>query len=69
MLDDFSHDTQEDDLTHLPEILQLHDLSMDPPAGMRNNFAGDRSTISQIVVFTTTSSMRVIVEIYYPKSE
>lgn len=38
MLDDFNRETREDDLTHLPEILQLHDLSMDPPAGTAKEF-------------------------------
>jgi hypothetical protein len=38
MLDDWNQDTREDDLTHLPEILQLHDLSMDPPAGTKEDF-------------------------------
>ena len=33
LLDDERKATGEDDLTHLPEILQLHDLSLDPPAG------------------------------------
>lgn len=33
LLDDERKDTAEDDLTHLPEILRLHDLSRDPPAG------------------------------------
>lgn len=33
LLDDFSNDVGEDDLTHLDEILRLHDLRMDPPAG------------------------------------
>jgi SAM-dependent methyltransferase len=33
LLDDFARDTGEDDLTHLDEILALHDLSMDKPAG------------------------------------
>lgn len=33
LLDDFTRDVGEDDLTHLDEILALHDLSMDPPAG------------------------------------
>jgi SAM-dependent methyltransferase len=33
LLDDFNHDVGEDDLTHLDEILSLHDLQMDPPAG------------------------------------
>ena len=36
--DDFTHDVGEDDLTHLDEILALHDLSMDPPAGDLNHF-------------------------------
>ena len=33
LLDDFARNTAEDDLTHLDEILALHDLSMDRPAG------------------------------------
>jgi SAM-dependent methyltransferase len=35
---DFQANTQEDDLTHLDEILRLHDLSLDPPAGSRQLF-------------------------------
>lgn len=31
--DDYANDVGEDDLTHLDEILALHDLKMDPPAG------------------------------------
>jgi len=38
MLDDFDRNTKEDDMTHLPEILQLHDLSMDAPAGTPDGF-------------------------------
>lgn len=38
LLDDFANDTGEDDLTHLDEILALHDLAMDPPAGDLDNF-------------------------------
>jgi SAM-dependent methyltransferase len=38
MLEDFDSDTKEDDLTHLPEILELHDLSMDPAAGSAGQF-------------------------------
>ena len=30
---DFRADMGEDDLTHLDEVLKLHDLSLDPPAG------------------------------------
>lgn len=32
-LKDFTNDVGENDLTHLDEILRLHDLRMDPPAG------------------------------------
>jgi SAM-dependent methyltransferase len=32
LLQDFTSNTSEHDLTHLPEILDLHDYSMDPPA-------------------------------------
>jgi SAM-dependent methyltransferase len=38
MLEDYASNMGEDDLTHLPEILQLHDLSMDPPAGSPEQF-------------------------------
>lgn len=38
LLDDYQADIGEDDLTHLDEILRLHDLSMDPPAGDRDSF-------------------------------
>ena len=38
MFEDWERNTQEDDLTHLPEILELHDLSRDPLAGSLENF-------------------------------
>jgi ubiquinone/menaquinone biosynthesis C-methylase UbiE len=38
MFDDFERNTGEDDLTHLPEILEKHDLTMDIPAGSRQDF-------------------------------
>ena len=38
MLDDFEREIDETDLSHLDEILALHDLSMDTPAGDINNF-------------------------------
>lgn len=38
LLDDFANDTSEHDLTHLDEILALHDLAMDPPAGDLDHF-------------------------------
>lgn len=33
LIEDFQNETTEDDLTHLPEILALHDLARDPEAG------------------------------------
>lgn len=38
LIDDYNNDTQEDDLTHLPEILELHDLERDFAAGSFENF-------------------------------
>lgn len=38
LLDDYRRNIGEDDLTHLEEILQLHDLSMDLPAGDYGSF-------------------------------
>ena len=38
MLDDFEREINETDLSHLDEILALHDLSMDTPAGDESNF-------------------------------
>jgi SAM-dependent methyltransferase len=33
LIDDFRQSISEDDISHLPEILELHDLALDPPAG------------------------------------
>lgn len=38
LLEDYENDTQEDDLTHLEEILTLHDLKMDKQAGSLEQF-------------------------------
>ncbi len=38
MFDDFNQDIGENDLTHLPEIVRLHDLAMDPAAGTIESF-------------------------------
>jgi SAM-dependent methyltransferase len=38
ILEDYQKDIGEDDLTHLDEILLLHDLSMDAPAGTPEQF-------------------------------
>jgi len=37
MSEDYSRNTGEDDLTHLSEVLELHDLRRDPPAGSFEN--------------------------------
>lgn len=39
LVQDFERGTTEDDLTHLDEILRLHDLSRDPEAGTSAQFA------------------------------
>lgn len=38
LLSDFEKNIQEDDLSHLDEILKLHDLSLDPPYSNFNQF-------------------------------
>ena len=43
LISDFNAGTTEDDLTHLPEILALHDLELDPEAGDMDAFK-ERST-------------------------
>ena len=38
MFQDFALDTSEEDLTHLPEVLERHDLSLDPGIGSTEEF-------------------------------
>lgn len=38
MLQDYESNMGEDDLSHVPEILELHDRSLDPPAGTPEQF-------------------------------
>ncbi|HTF69598.1 MAG TPA: class I SAM-dependent methyltransferase [Edaphobacter sp.] len=38
MFDDYEQNTGEDDLSHLPEILEKHDLKRDPAAGSKQEF-------------------------------
>lgn len=38
LVSDFQRQTGEDDLSHLDEILSLHDLDLDPAAGSRRDF-------------------------------
>jgi SAM-dependent methyltransferase len=66
--EDYDNKTREDDLTHLAEILALHDLEMDEDAGSRdqfqircmNNFS-NRSMHHH--VFDTLTAVRVVNEI------
>ena len=39
LINDYEKNIAEDDLSHLDEILSFHDLSMDPPAGTREQFS------------------------------
>lgn len=38
LIDDLKGNIEETDLTHLEEILEFHDLGMDPPAGTKEQF-------------------------------
>jgi SAM-dependent methyltransferase len=38
LVHDYENNIPETDLTHLPEILELHDLPLDPPAGTLEQF-------------------------------
>jgi SAM-dependent methyltransferase len=38
IMEDFNNDVGEDDLTHLVEIVELHDISLDPPAKNKELF-------------------------------
>src|SRR5215831_15413589 len=65
LIQDFEGDTTEDDLTHLPEILALHDLSLDPEAGALETFKerSARNSENRCLhhhVFDTRSTVRLI---------
>jgi len=47
VLEDYHSSIGEGDLTHLPEILRLHDLARDPSAGSWQNFCRRSSTNAQ----------------------
>jgi SAM-dependent methyltransferase len=48
MTEDYEKQIGEDDLTHLPEILALHDLEKDPPAGPPEQFRA-RSLENEVI--------------------
>jgi len=67
MLQDFSSGTAESDLTHLPEILEKHDLSMDLAAGPGKSFIGVLSIISQTAACITMFLTSRIAASYSPR--
>jgi len=65
MISDYENQTAEDDLTHLDEIIKLHDLSKDLPAGTLEQFRA-RSLNNSAVralhhhVFTLSSALELL---------
>jgi len=65
MIHDFHNQVGEDDLTHLSEILELHDLSRDPGAGTKEQFR-ERCLANHITramhqhVFDTATALRTL---------
>ena len=65
MIQDYERNTTEDDLTHLPEILALHDLEKDPPAGSLEQFkqrclANSANRAIHHHVFDTTAAVGLV---------
>ena len=65
MIEDCSSGTGEDDLTHLPEILELHDLSKDEGAGTKEQFrrrcmANHLNRAMHHHVFDTLSAVHIV---------
>jgi SAM-dependent methyltransferase len=65
LISDFDCNTQEDDMTHLSEILNLHDLKRDPGAGSHSEFSlRSKNNVENRClhhhVFDTNSSVRLI---------
>jgi SAM-dependent methyltransferase len=65
MIQDYENKVGEDDLTHLPEIVELHDLSRDPGAGTKEQFR-ERCLANHITramhqhVFDTTTALQTL---------
>jgi SAM-dependent methyltransferase len=65
MIEDYENAVGEDDLTHVPEILELHDLSRDEAAGTREQF--ERRCLANLTnramhhhVFDTMAALAVV---------
>jgi SAM-dependent methyltransferase len=64
LVDDLRSETGEDDLTHLEEILALHDLTRDPAAGDVEEFASvRRNNVHHRVIHHHTFTTRSLVEL------
>lgn len=61
MIEDFEKNTQEDDLSHLEEILSAHDLKMDAAAGDIEELRRRSLATSRTAVFTITFLMNITV--------
>jgi SAM-dependent methyltransferase len=65
LVDDFNRNTAEDDMTHLEEILSLHDLEMDLPAGNFEQFSARcRSNIENRCMHHHVFSATLLSEIF-----
>lgn len=65
MIRDYENKTGEEDLTHLPEILEFHDLSRDEAAGTKEQFrqrclANHRNRAMHHHVFDTQTALDVV---------
>jgi hypothetical protein len=65
MIEDYENKIKEDDLTHLPEILELHDLSKDEGAGTKEQFrrrclANDSNRAMHHHVFDTQAALAIV---------
>jgi SAM-dependent methyltransferase len=65
MMEDYERGIGEDDMTHLPEILEKHDLSLDEGAGTAEHFRErSRNNVSNRClhhhVFDTTNSRKLL---------
>jgi SAM-dependent methyltransferase len=65
LIEDYNNGLDEDDLSHMSEILQLHDLSLDPEAGSHEQFAARSQNNFQNRclhhhVFTTESWVQIL---------
>jgi len=65
LLDDYKSGVKEDDLSHLDEILKLHDLKLDPPAGNLSQFkARSLQNYENRALHHHVFDMKILLQIY-----